>query len=119
MSHPADAARMTALVQALKKLGFTADADEIERRWAELLKKIEPDEPPEFHRCYPAALLDMCVDGTLEATREIGCDLASPAMKGAVRLKLNEAWAEIWRNPTDYLAWERQAVANLQASLRP
>ncbi len=72
MSHPADAARMTTLLTALRKLGFAADADEIEEKWSELVGRMEPDCPPEFHRCYPDVLLDTCVAQALEATREIG-----------------------------------------------
>jgi hypothetical protein len=102
---------MKVLVTSLKKLGFATDADEIEIGWAELMKRMEPDpSPPEFHRCYPARLLDLCIDEVLAATREVGCDLAGPSMTGFVRCKLNEAWKEMWRSPATYRPRQSAAV---------
>jgi hypothetical protein len=116
MSHPADAARMTALLAALRKLDFAADADAIGQKWSELVGRMEPDCPPEFDRCYPPALLDTCVDEALEATREIGCDLAASGSIGVVRDTLNEAWHAMWGDPGGYLDWERDVVRRLRGS---
>jgi hypothetical protein len=117
-SHPADAARMAVVVSALKKLDFAPDSGEIESRWGELVKRMEPAASPEFYRCYPDALLEMCVTEALEAAREIGCDLAMPSDSGLVRGKLNDAWREMWRDPAAYLAWEKQAVDELHVRLK-
>jgi hypothetical protein len=117
-SHPADAARMTVIVSALGKLGFAAEAAEVELRWSELMTRMETDPPPEFYRCYPDALLDVCVTEALAATREIGCDLASPDSGGQVRVILNDAWKVMWRDPAAYLDWEQRAVVDLHAGLK-
>jgi hypothetical protein len=117
-SHPADAARMTVIVSALGKLGFAAEAAEVELRWSELMTRMEEDPPPEFYRCYPDALLGVCVTEALAATREIGCDLASPGSRGQVRTTLHESWKVMWRDPAGYLDWEQRAVEDLHAGLK-
>lgn len=118
ISHPADAARMTAVVSALRKLGFAAEAAQVEERWIELVGRTDPDRPPEFHRCYPGALIETCVVEALAATREIGCSLAAPDSTGAVRRTLNEAWDAMWRDPAGYADWERDAVVRLHGALK-
>jgi hypothetical protein len=55
------------------------------------MTRMEKGPPPEFHRCYRDALLDVCVTEALAAVREIGCDLISPDSGGRVRTTLNEA----------------------------
>jgi hypothetical protein len=109
---------MAVVVSSLRRLGFSSDALEIECRWAELVRRTDPNPSPESHRCYPDALLDICVTEALEATREIGCDLVHTPVRGLVRGTLNEAWNELWRDPVGYLNWERQAVNNLHVVLK-
>lgn len=118
ISHPADAGRMMVIASALRRLGFAADAGRVERRWSELVGRTEPDCPPEYHRCYPDALLEACVTETLAAVREIGCNVADPGSPGQVRLTLNAAWEAMWRDPATYLDWERQAVKDLHTGLK-
>jgi hypothetical protein len=118
ISHPADAARMSVVASVLRKLGFAADAADVEKRWSELVGRTEPDCPPEYHRCYPDALLENCVDEALAATRDTGCILAAPGSSALVRDALNDAWREMWRAPARYLEWERQAVERLHRDAR-
>ena len=117
ISHPADAARMTAIVSALQKLGFAGEAMLVEERWSGLIARLGSECPPEFHRCYPETLVEACVVEALEATGEIGCSLAAPNLTGSVRRTLNEAWGAMWRDPSGYLDWEREAVERLHGAL--
>jgi hypothetical protein len=115
-THPADAARMTAIVSTLRKLGYEQDTVAIQARWAELVARgAHPQCPPEYHRCYPAQLIESCVTEAFLATKEIDCRLATPEAAGPVRATLNQAWVEMWREPIRYLDWEREAVARLHA----
>jgi hypothetical protein len=114
-SHPADAARMTAIITALGRLGFASDAAEVERRWSELVGRMEGGPNPEYFRCYPDDLLETCVVEALAATREIGCDLVGPTSKGSIRGRLNEAWKIMWRDSGNYLEWERKAVGDMHS----
>lgn len=113
MSHPADAARMAVLLATLREVGFATDAKNISERWCELVERMEPVCPPEYHRCYPDVLLNACVAEALEATREIGCRFVAPGSIGPVGDTLNEAWRAMWSDPGGYLNWERDAVQHL------
>ncbi|WFU42728.1 hypothetical protein QA640_09835 [Bradyrhizobium sp. CB82] len=118
-SHPADDARMQIIVATLDRLGFAADARTVADRWAELVQVSEPSAPPEFRRCYPPALLKSCVASAIEATAAIGCDFAAPSMSGRIRRVLNDAWTELWAQPTGYLNWERGIVGDLRSAYSP
>jgi hypothetical protein len=109
---------MIVIVSALQNLGYAKDAARAAELWSELVARMEPECPPEFHRCYPDALLETCVEEALQATREIGCRLAGPDWTGAVRSTLNEAWDAMWRDPEGYLDWERDAVDRLHVALK-
>ena len=113
-SHPADHARMTVVLSALHRLGFSSEANTIRARWEELIARSEPGPSPEYQHCYPTTLLQLCVDEVLNGTLEIGCEAASPSMAGTIRNKLNEAWRELWHSPSSYLDWEGEAVMELR-----
>jgi hypothetical protein len=112
-SHPADHARMQAMLIGLRQLGFSDAANEINDRWNELVVRMESGPAPEYHRCYPNTLLTMCADVASEATRQIGCEIASPSMTDPIRSLLNAAWHTMWSSPDTYLAWEQNAVIDL------
>jgi|SRR5712691_2637238 len=112
-SHPADAARMHVLLNALKKLGFDTDAQEIAACWQQLLANIGAAAEPEYHRCYPESLMEVCVSHALEGVQRIGCRIAAPGTTDRVHAVLNEAWRKVWRQAGDYVRWERNSVEAL------
>lgn len=113
-SHPADDARMQVILATLRRTGFAAEAIAVSQRWAELVGVSEPSPPPEFRRCYPPVLLEICVARAVEATEALGCEFASPAMLGKIKRTLNDAWKAVWERPAGYLEWEREAVVRLR-----
>jgi hypothetical protein len=112
-SHPADAARMYVMLSALKRLGFDSEFRDIAARWEELLRNIGAAPQPEYHRCYPQALLERCVERGLQGVRNIGCRVAGPGTADRVHTLLNEAWRRLWCDAAAYVQWERSAVESL------
>jgi hypothetical protein len=115
--HPPDAARMTALLLALERLGFKDDRTAIERRWGEFLKLSGSEMSPEYRRCFPDSLMSQLEHLAFEGTLALGCDVAGPEMKGQGRLLLNEAWRVFWQAPGGYVDWELRAVAKLAQAI--
>jgi hypothetical protein len=109
-SHPADDARMRALLFGLEATGFTAEAAAVGARWQELLSHHDTEPEPEYYRCYPDELLRKVAAHALSGVRAIGCRLASPASADPIHAALNRAWDEFWKAPESYPEWEKTAV---------
>lgn len=112
-SHPADDARMRAMLAALRLAGFAGEAAAIGDRWAGLVTHADSAPEPEYHRCYPEELLEKIARHALAGVEAIGCRRAEAQTADPVHAALNEAWAEFWRDPAGYVEWERGAVASL------
>ena len=114
-SHPPDAARMTVILKALARCGFTAEVGRVEGRWQEYVALLRSKAEPEYRRCFPDQLLEEVCRAAGEGVAGLGCRVASPASGGEVYTLLNRAWDEFWRDPAGYGAWEQGAVATLFA----
>lgn len=109
-AHPPDAARMTAMLLVLDRLGFDEERAAIEHRWEEYLALSGSEASPEYRRCFPKELVSRVEGLAFEGTRALGCDIVRQEMKGSGRLLLNEAWRVFWRTPREYVEWEQRAV---------
>jgi len=107
-THPADAARMLALLEALCLTGFQTEAENIETKWANLLQHAGAREEPEFVRCYPRKLMRTVAAKALEGVRGIGARVAEPSTHGVIHDSLNRAWNVFWTDPTNFTSWERK-----------
>lgn len=112
--HPADAARMAAMLYGLRLTGFTRETDEIERRWNELMSISGAVADPEYHRCFPRSLLEDLAREAHKGVVAIGCRVATPETDDVVHGTLNQAWEEFWRDPGDYPNWEKIAGHRLR-----
>lgn len=113
-SHPADDARMQALLQMLRLIGFDKDAELIQTAWQEFLKIKSFRPSPEYGQCYSASLITSAVTCAKDGIQDIGVKLAGTACSTPVRDLLNEAWLCFWKNPCGYQVWESQQVDNLR-----
>jgi len=113
LSHPADDARMSAMLIGLRRVGFDAEALEIERKWVEYLKITGASEEPEFRRCYPHTLLEQVAVKARCGVSGMRCRIANPKVNDPVHACLNEAWAQFWGSPETYIEWEKAAVEGL------
>jgi hypothetical protein len=112
-SHPPDAARMSVVLKALARCGFTAEVVDVEERWQEFVALLGTKAEPEYCRCFPNQLLDEMCRAAQEGVAGIGCRIASPLSRETVYGVLNQAWSEFWRDPAGYGAWEQTAVTDL------
>jgi hypothetical protein len=112
-SHPADAARMTALLEGLLLIWEGHVASEIEGRWCDLLAVAGQNEPPDFQRYYPDKILRQAVEAAHVGYTKMGCRPWPEPTEDNVRKTLNEAWRNFWANPQSFVAWERSAASNL------
>lgn len=113
-SHPADGARMSALLHGLTLTGFSKEAAEIEIRWNELLIAANSKADPDYRRCFPSRILETMADKALVGVKAMNCRIAEPTTSGTVHDTLNQAWTEFWRSPANYAEWERTAVEALR-----
>jgi hypothetical protein len=113
-SHPADNARMRAMLHGLRLIGFSKEADSIQERWQQLIRTSGSVAEPEYSRCFPDAILQSMAKLALDGVAGMGCHIASQAMSAPIYLLLNEAWTEFWRDPGHYTRWEETAVQKLR-----
>jgi hypothetical protein len=114
VDHPADAARMTAILKGLRLIHFTQEADNIEQRWNQLLLLSNAKPDPEYHRCFPKSLLEHLAEETHKGVVAMGCRVVTPSTRDLVHSTLNDAWEEFWRDPDDFPSWEKIAIRMLR-----
>ncbi len=113
LSHPADDARMRAILEALQRSGFQNDAAEISRRWHEALSLTTDSPAPDYMHCYPDELITSVVEKAGEGVADMECRLARPDTSDPIHLVLNGAWRNFWSDPASYHRWEAKAVQEL------
>lgn len=116
-THPADAARMQAILSALQKIGFKAEAQVIQNQWEELISTSGFAPPPEYWLCYPNKIIEFLAESSLSGTRDIGCHIAMPASDGFMFRLLNIAWIQFWKEPQAYSTWEQQTIDSLRSKV--
>lgn len=114
ISHPADDARMKAMLCALRQLGYTDEADQISAKWDDLITISGAKAEAEYRRCFPEHLLQEIATTAVQGVKDIGCLVASPTLSAPVYDILNEAWTEFFKDPMKYTNWERAAVQRLR-----
>jgi hypothetical protein len=113
-THPADGARMSALLYGLTLTGFGKEAAEIEGRWNELITAAKAAPDPDYRRCFPDSIIKSMAEKALAGVRGIKCRVAEPVISSPVHDILNQAWGEFWRDPARYASWEKNAVEELR-----
>jgi hypothetical protein len=113
-SHPADDARMRAMLYCLNSIGFAVEAAKIQQYWADLLASTASVGEPEYYLCFPDKILSALSTHAVTGVRNMGCTVASADAMGLVGKSLNEAWEIFWLNPSDFPKWEEAAVSELR-----
>lgn len=108
--HPADDARLRLILIALRRRGFSEQADDVLVRWSGLVETVGERMPPEYLRCYPEDLLELIVVQVQDSIAEMNVTLATPGAMTSWPTRLGEAWTAFWENPIGYAAWEKNAL---------
>lgn len=113
-THPADDARMRALLAALRLGGFDKDAAAIEARWKDALLLANAVPSPDYPFCYSDELIRFTVEKARQGVAEMRCRMAATGATEPIHLLLNEAWTKFWTDPAGYREWEMAEVARLR-----
>lgn len=117
-THPADDARMRALLLALRSSNsFLGEAKKIETAWHELVTTMGYRASPEYLNCYPDDVIATLVACAKEGAIGMGITLAEAHAPSPVRDMLNEAWSVFWTAPTEYQTWEATRLGDLRTTI--
>ena len=116
-THPADDARMRAVLMMLAMAGFEAERNRIETAWQEFNKVMGYRPTAEYRQAYPDTLLSEIVGATKQSVEGMGMVTAKPDSQTRIAGILNAAWQEFWRVPGDYQAWEAAQFDTLRTSV--
>jgi hypothetical protein len=118
-THPADDARMRALILMLRKVdAFRKDADLVERAWKEFCETMGYRASAEYRQCYSERQLSLVVDAAYRGIKGIGLIVAAENSDAPIVALLNQAWSAFWSDPGGYQKWEAEHVQELKNSLR-
>lgn len=112
-THPADDARMTLMLFALDRIGFTETANKIETRWNELIESSATVKELEYPQCYPRKILGEVEEIAYQSVVKMKSRIVSNDTKDYVHIALNKAWEKFWENQESYVDWEIEEVERL------
>ena len=113
-THPADDARMCAVLAMLSATGFEIEARQVKQAWNEYIGIMNYTPEPEYRQCYPDNLLSGIVSAAKQGIDGIGMSTAGQGELTPVVRLLNFAWREFWRKPNEYKTWETAQFELLQ-----
>lgn len=113
-SHPPFGIRINTMIKALRLIGFSQDADEIENFWEKYVAVSSYTIPAEYYRCFPEFLVNNIVEKSKNAIDAIDCSLIMNCEEGNIRTVLNKAWEVFWDKSDQYLVWERSQIELLK-----
>ena len=113
-THPADDARMCAVLAMLSATGFEIEARKVRQAWNEYVEIMNYAPEPEYRQCYPDNLFSEIVPAAKQGIDGIGMSVASQGELTPVVRLLNSAWREFWREPNGYKTWEAAQFEHLR-----
>ena len=116
-THPPDAARMETILNGLTLIGFENEAAQIDRKWKTFLSTSNAEITPEYQRCFPRPLLKTVAEIAFEAAKSLNCRIVTPETTGDMHDIFNQSWKEFWINPSGYVQWETQTIADLRKQI--
>ena len=116
-THPADDARMRAMLKMLKSMGFQTSAKSIETAWEDFVQVMGYTPAHEYQHCYPENLISEIVSALQEGIKESDVVTAKPDALNRIVGLLNDAWKEFWSAPEDYPAWEADQFDSLRSTV--
>ena len=115
VDHPADNARMKAMLLALTLLGFKDEVKKISDKWNRFLQISDIEQTPEFERAYPESIIEQAVNYAHEAATNMKCRVVNNQTTDPIYVLLNTAWNKFWNDQPNYLDWEKIQIVNLRS----
>jgi hypothetical protein len=115
-SHPADDARMRAMLHGLDLMGLNNASQRISSSWAACLTALNTHRGADYDRCFQDELLLRLAQLALEGTRSIGIAIYDPQQSSSIAAALNQAWELFWDGPQAFVLREKEL---LEAVLTP
>lgn len=112
-SHPADDARMQAMLCGLELIGFSDASRRIRTAWSTVQRSLGATAEPEYGWCFPKNLLRRIATDALAGTRALKTKVLQQSDTNSIAIKLNVAWDTFWASPESFPSWERRQVALL------
>jgi hypothetical protein len=114
-THPADDARMKAMLAGLQLSGFDDEARAINKQWKQLVKILGHKKDADYHLAYPDNLIEAIAVEAHQGASGLGCrkiskELATKDDDSSVVGLLNNAWNTFWQNPEEYSKWEEKRM---------
>lgn len=118
ISHPPDEARMRAIFIGIDLIGFKEERVKIETKWEEFKEIVGYSKTSDFSIAIPEKLLKSAAEFCLTGTKQIKCEVATPASTDKVNFLLNNSWNEFWKDPEGFYDWERKSVMEFKGLLK-
>lgn len=109
-SHPADDARMQAMLYALELIGLSDASSRISAAWTTVNACLQAKPEPEYTWCFPKDLIRRIAADALVGTRELKVQVLDKSNTTSIAARLNVAWDKFWSEPDSFPSWERQQV---------
>lgn len=114
-THPADDARMKAMLASLRLSGFDNEAKTIDEQWKQLVNILGHKKDADYHLAYPDNLIEAIAVEIHRGTSALGCRMISKESISkddgtSVVGLFNNAWNIFWQNTEDYPKWEEKQI---------
>ena len=118
-THPADEARMRAILLTLKELGETEQVEKISQQWEQFKSIIAGLPGGEYEYCYPDEILGKLVQQVIAVCEQIGLVPyhKQPNSNDNLPSLMQQAWQQFHDNPIRYAEWETRTVEQLRTLL--
>lgn len=116
--HPADAARMSAILKMLELIDCKDDIAPIKKAWDGFLAIMHNDKMELFDKMYPDELITSIAENVYEGCTILALQSFPQQIKNytePISKVINAAWNKIRTEPQEYAQWEIGEIENLQS----
>ena len=115
-THPADEARLRAIVAVLEELGDIDSAQELKTMWAQYVTLSGEREPPDYSICYPQPLIIELARRVVAGCLSLKIRPFVSAQNPGIQQLLTGSWKKLSEKSDDYGAWEDTEIRRLWVS---
>lgn len=120
-SHPSDEARMRGIFFMLTQMGHHAEVDQLQKSWNEFLLATNNPVPQNYHYVFPQQIVEQLANNVLLACQNINLTMYNEQVQNfgnPISKILNDAWQELFNNPTGFKEWEHERILEIGGLLK-